>query len=166
MTRARRTSDVRAARRVFGATVVLALGALGAALYTQHAMDMQPCSWCVLIRLVFGVMAVVAVAGWLLSAGMAQRALAALLVALAASGLAASLWLQFVASASSSCQLTLADRIVGGLGLDARWPEAFAAYASCSDAAVRLLGVPYAFYSLGLFTLLGAAAGWVLLRRR
>jgi len=29
--------------------------------------------------------------------------------------------------------------------------------ASCADAAVNLLGVPYAFWSLGLFTVLCAA---------
>lgn len=166
MSGARHAREVRVLRRAFMGVCVLALGAVAAGLYTQHALDMQPCSWCVLIRLVFVAMAVVAVPGWMLAAGLAQRALAALLLALAASGVAASLWLHFVASASSSCNLTLADRIVGGLGLDARWPEVFAAYASCSDAAVRLLGVPYAFFSLTLFALLGAVAGWVLLRRR
>jgi len=36
---------------------------------------------------------------------------------------------------------------------------------SCADAAAKLLGVPYEFYSLTLFVVLGALAV-VLLRRR
>ena len=84
---------------------------------------------------------------------------------LALSGIAAALWQHFVAAASVSCNLTLADRIVGGIGVDALWPQVFAAYASCADAAAKLLGVPYEFYSLTVFVVLAALAA-VLLRRR
>ena len=87
-----------------------------------------------------------------------RRAAAALMLALAACGVAAALWQHFVAAASQSCNLTLADRIVSGSGLDALWPEVFAAYATCADAAATLLGVPYEFYSLTLFVVLGAVA--------
>jgi disulfide bond formation protein DsbB len=163
---ARRSRDLRAVRRVFGATMLLALGAVALALYTQHGLDMQPCSWCVLIRLIFVAMALVALPGLLLRSAAMQRVLAALLLLLAASGCAASLWLHFVASSSTSCTLSLADRIVGALGLDARWPEVFAAYASCSDAAVTLFGVPYVVFSLVLFVAAGAAAVWMLRRCR
>jgi len=72
--------------------------------------------------------------------------------------MAAALWQHFVAAASASCNLTLADRIVGGLGLDNAWPEVFAAYASCADAAVKLAGLSYEFYSLALFAVLGLVA--------
>jgi disulfide bond formation protein DsbB len=68
-----------------------------------------------------------------------------------------------VAAASASCNLTLADRINTAIGLDALWPEVFAPYASCADAAATLLGVPYEFYSLTLFVL-AATATWVLRR--
>jgi disulfide bond formation protein DsbB len=84
---------------------------------------------------------------------------------LALGGVSAALWQHFVAAASVSCNLTLADRIVSGVGVDALWPQVFAAYASCADAAAKLLGVPYEFYSLTLFIVLGALAV-VLLRRR
>mgnify|MGYP003381548354 CR=1 FL=1 len=69
-----------------------------------------------------------------------------------------------VAAASASCNLTLADRINTSIGLDALWPEVFAPYVSCADAAATLLGVPYEFYSLTLFVVLAAAATWVLRR--
>ena len=47
---------------------------------------------------------------------------------------------------------------VWSTGLDSRFPEVFAAYASCADAKVDLFGLPYEFWSLGLFILLAAAA--------
>jgi disulfide bond formation protein DsbB len=66
---------------------------------------------------------------------------------------------------SSSCNMTLADRIVSGLGLDGALPEIFQARASCADAAVKLWGLPYEFWSLMLFMLLSVMALRLLLRR-
>jgi disulfide bond formation protein DsbB len=42
-------------------------------------------------------------------------------------------------------------------GLDAAWPAVFMATASCAEAAVDLMGLPYEFWSLALFAGLGAA---------
>ena len=84
---------------------------------------------------------------------------------LALGGIAAALWQHFVAAASDSCNLTVADRIVSGIGVDVLWPAVFAPYASCADAAAKLLGVPYEFYSLTLFVGLAGLAA-LLLRRR
>ena len=61
--------------------------------------------------------------------------------------------------------MSLADRLMGFTGLDSRFPEVFAAYASCADAKVDLLGMPYEFWSLALFALLGALAVLALLGR-
>ena len=74
---------------------------------------------------------------------------------LAAAGAAAALWQHVVAAKSASCNLTLADRIISGLQLDALLPQVFAATASCADAAVQLFGVPYEFWSGALFIGLG-----------
>ena len=76
---------------------------------------------------------------------------AALIALLAICGMASALWQRFVAAASASCDLTLAERIVSALKLDERWPEVFTAYASCKDAAVDLLGMPFELWSLALF---------------
>jgi disulfide bond formation protein DsbB len=137
---------------------------VGAALFTQHVLGMLPCAWCVLQRVIFLGIALAALAGLLLRGAALRRVAALLMLALAGCGVAAALWQHFVAAASQSCNLTLADRVVGALGLDALLPEVFAAYASCADAAATLLGVPYEFYSLTLFCLLGITA--VLLLRR
>jgi len=140
------------------------LAAIGAALVSQHVFDMQPCPWCVLQRAVFAAMALVALAGALVPQRLVQAAILVMLDVLASAGAAAALWQHFVAKSTSSCNLTLADRIVSGLQLDALAPEVFAPRASCADAAVNLLGLPYEFWSLGLFAVLGAAAVWALVR--
>lgn len=149
---------------MFALAVVLPLAAVAAALVSQHVFDMQPCPWCVLQRAIFVAIALAALPGLLVRGAAVRRASAAVFGLLAAAGVAAALWQHFVAASSTSCNLTLADRIMSGLGLDALAPEVFAAYASCADAAVDLFGLPYEFYSLALYLLLAAAA-IALLRR-
>ena len=97
----------------FGA--VISLGAVGVALWTQHARDMQPCAWCVLQRLIF--------------------------VAIALAALPGLLWRRRAVQARLSSDGTL------------------------RDAAVRLWGLSYEFWSLGLFMLLSALALRRLLRK-
>ena len=138
--------------------VLLPLAAVAAALVSQHVFDMQPCPWCVLQRVVFVAIALVSLPALLLRSPLVRRLLAGMALLLAAGGAAAALWQHFVAASSTSCNLTLADRIVSSLGLDSAWPEVFAAYASCADAAVKLMGLSYEFYSLLLFGLLAALA--------
>ena len=146
--------------------VLLPLAAVGAALYTQHVWDMQPCPWCVLQRIVFLAIAVVALPGVLLRGAWARWSIGILIALLAAGGAAAALWQHFVAASSTSCALTLADRWIRNSGLDELAPPVFAAYASCADAKVNLFGVPYEFYSLALFALLGYLGLRVLRARR
>jgi len=152
---------------LYVAGVLLPLAAVCLALVTQHIFGMQPCAWCVLQRLIFVVISLAALlglAGQLLRLALIRIAGVALMGLLALGGISAALWQHFVASSSTSCNLSLADRIVSGIGADALWPEVFAAYASCADAAARLLDVPYEFYSLTIFVML-AALSVVLLRR-
>ena len=141
-----------------------ALAAVAVALVTQHVFDMQPCPWCVLQRVIFVAIALAALPGLLSAARPARLFSGGSVLLLAGAGMAAALWQHFVAASSTSCNLTLADRIVSGLGLDNLLPQVFAAYASCADAAVRMAGIPYEFYSLGLFLVLGFAAVRVLRR--
>ena len=128
---------------------------VGLALLSQYRFDMPPCPWCTLQRLIFLVLGAVALLGAVVAP--MRKPLAGLGVLLALSGAAAALWQHFVAAASASCNLTLADRILEGLGLMDLAPEVFMPMASCADAAVSLLGVPYAFWSLALFALAGLA---------
>lgn len=149
------------ARTLLVGVAVTGVAAVGAALVTQHVFGMEPCPWCVLQRVIFLAISLAALVALLL-----HRAAGAVLgIALAASGVAAALWQHFVAAATNSCNMTLADKIVGGMKLDSLLPDVFSARASCADAAVKLLGVSYEFWSLALFVLLGAALVQVLRER-
>jgi disulfide bond formation protein DsbB len=158
-----RSTDV---GRIFALTLLLSLGALVAALVSQHVFDMQPCPWCVLQRAIFALLALAALLGLLWRSVFGLRVAAGIGIVLAALGAAAALWQHVVAAQSASCKLTLADRIVSGLQLDALLPPLFAATASCADAAVQLFGLPYEYWSLGLFGVLGIALAMALLQRR
>ena len=127
---------------------------VGLALVAQHRYGMEPCPWCILQRMLFVLLAVLGlVAAALPSLG--RRLLSGLGLVCAMGGMAAALWQHFVAAQSASCALTLADRIISATGLDVRWPEAFEVRASCADAAVSVLGVPFELWSLALFALTG-----------
>ncbi len=138
---------------------LLSLASVGAALVSQHVYGMEPCPWCILQRVIFLAIALVCLVG-----AVAKRLAGALVLLLALCGVAAALWQHFKAAASSSCAMTVADNIVSAMKLDSLWPDVFLARASCADAAVSMVGVPYEFWSLAMFVLLGAA-GALLLRR-
>ena len=142
--------------RLFAGVGIACLAGVGAALISQHGFGMQPCPWCVLQRVILLAIALACLIG-LLWRGAAGRTLAGGLgLLLALGGVAAALWQHFQAAASASCNLTLADKIVSAwLGLDSLWPDVFSARASCAEAAVKLLGVPYDFWSLALFAIVG-----------
>ena len=151
---------------LLGAVALVSIAAVVAALVSQHVFGMEPCPWCVLQRLIFVAIALACGLG-LLWRAVAGRVIAALLVlGLSLSGMASALWLHFVASKSQSCNLTLADRIIVALRLDTLLADVFSPRASCADAAVDLLGVPYTFWSLGLFVVLAVVAVTLLSRVR
>lgn len=144
--------------KLFAGVGLACLAAVGAALVSQHVYGMQPCPWCVLQRLIFIAIAIACGIGLLWRSAVGRVTAGGLGVVLALSGVAAALWQHFQAAASASCNLTLADRIISGwLGLDSLWPDVFSPRASCAEAAVKLFGVPYDFWSLALFVLVGSA---------
>ncbi|MBO1111063.1 disulfide bond formation protein B [Bordetella petrii] len=142
---------------------VLCFAAVAVALVSQHVFDMPPCAWCVLQRLIYLVIGVVALAG--ACAGAIARACAALCALLGVGGMAAA-WYQYdVAAKMFSCDQTFADRFMSGSGLDGAVPWLFGIFATCMDATVEVLGVEYALWSLALFAVLVIAALRALLRR-
>lgn len=137
------------------AVAVLAVGAVALAVVLQHAFGLEPCAWCTFQRAIY--LAVAAAALLSVSLGGVRPAfavLAALTALLAAGGVWAALHQHFVASATDSCAYTLADRFMLRTGLDEQLPWLFEATASCADANVPLLGLPFSLWSAALFTML------------
>ena len=149
---------------------LVCISAVAAALVSQHAFDMQPCPWCVLQRVIYLAIALACGIGLVWRSVLGRIVSLALALLLTVSGIAAALWQHFQAAASASCNMTLADRIVSGfLQLDSLLPDVFSPRASCADAAVNLLGVPYDFWSLALFIVIDGVLTLALittLRRR
>lgn len=146
---------------VFPLIALAGVAAVGAALVSQHVYGMEPCPWCILQRLIFLVIALACAIAFF-----SKRLAAGAVLALTLCGVAAALWQHFKAAASASCAMTLADQIVSATKLDSLLPDVFLPRASCADAAVSLLGVPYDFWSFALFVALGAAAIGVLVSPR
>jgi disulfide bond formation protein DsbB len=144
--------------RWLAAMAVLCFVLVGVALVSQHVYGMQPCPWCILQRLIFLGIGLLALLGALAGAALLRTLLVFVMLLLALCGSAAALYQHFVAARSLSCNMTLADRIVSGLGLDRLLPPVFQVTASCADAAVNLAGLPYEFWSLGFYLLLILAA--------
>ncbi len=160
-----RLRDLSAAQR-FAAMALSSAGAVGLALLAQYAFEMRPCPWCILQRLIFIVIGLVCLLGALFNSRPARFAIAGATVVLALLGAAAALWQHGVAAKSSSCNLTLADKVLNALGVEALLPSLFQVTANCADAAVRVLGVSFEHWSLALYLLLALAALSVLSKLR
>ncbi|MEO5844676.1 MAG: disulfide bond formation protein B [Caldimonas sp.] len=146
----------------FAFVAALSFGVVIAALVSQHAYEMQPCPWCVLQRLIFVAIGVFALLGLVWRGAAGSRVAATFALLLAAAGIAAALWQHFVAAKSASCNLTVADRIMSATTLDRLLPDVFETRASCADAAVSLLGVPYAMWAALAFLVCAIALARIL----
>jgi disulfide bond formation protein DsbB len=147
--------------QVLVAVALLALAAVAAAVTAQYVFDMQPCPWCVLQRFIYLVVAVLALLGAFFS-GTPRRVVIALGLLAALSGIASALWQQLAAVNENSCDLSLAERITTALHLDRLLPQLFIAYASCADAAVSVMHVPFAVWSCVMFVVLSLLLAWTL----
>jgi disulfide bond formation protein DsbB len=142
-------------RNVLLAIAVLCASSVALALIAQHQFGMKPCPWCILQRLIYVVIALVAFVGLVRP----LRVPAAILVfLLSLGGIAAALHQHFVASKSNSCALTFADTIVAHTGLDRLAPAWFEATANCAEAAVKVLGVSFDIWSLLLYCVVAVCA--------
>jgi len=147
--------------QVLVAVGLMSLAAVGLAAIAQYAFDMQPCPWCVLQRFIYIVVGVLALVAAALP-GLGRRLFIVLALLGSLCGLASALWQQLHAVNEASCAMTLADRIMTGLHLDSLLPQLFTAYASCADAAVSVLGIPFAVWSCLLYVILALLLVWSL----
>jgi disulfide bond formation protein DsbB len=146
----------------FMALALLCILAVGLALLAQHGFDMQPCPWCILQRVIYLAIAVACTLAALVRARALRIGLGVVACILALLGAASAVWQHVVAAKSASCNLTLADRILNSLGVEALLPSLFQVTANCADAAVSVFGIPFEYWSLGLFIVVALALGQTL----
>jgi disulfide bond formation protein DsbB len=150
----------------FAAVALACAAALALALLAQYGFAKQPCPWCILQRLIFIAIGALALLGALLGARLARIVCAALVLAFALLGAAAAQWQNAVAAKSSSCNLTLADKVLNALDVEALMPTLFKVTANCADAEVRVFGVAFEHWSLALYLVLAFVATSILLKLR
>ncbi len=151
--------------RLLRLIALFCFGAVGLALVSQHVFDMPPCAWCVMQRLIYLVIGVIALVGGFGGGRALTRLCGALTALLSLSGIAAA-WYQYsVAANMLSCDQTFADRFMTGIGLESAVPWLFGIYATCMDAKVPVLGIEYALWSLTLFVVIFFMALPVVFRR-
>lgn len=139
---------------------------VGASLALTVWLGLHPCHLCIFQRLLFVLIAVLALAAGL-SKG-ALRLVSGLLVALAATGGAATAtyqsWLQAQPPGSVSClggQPSLIERLVEWLG--AQVPALFLATGFCEEEELVILGLSLANWALVSFLAVLALALWLVL---
>ena len=144
--------------RVLWGIAAACVAALAAALVAQYVYDIRPCPWCVLQRLVYVLIAVAAAGGALARNVVPRRAALGVVALLSAGGVACAVYQHVVAAKQFSCDLSFADKLITALHLESLVPSLFAVTATCAEAAVSVVGVPFEFWSLALYALLAVAA--------
>jgi disulfide bond formation protein DsbB len=135
-------------------TGLAAWAAIAVALFLQHQFGMEPCPWCVLQRVIYAFIGALGVLGWLARPKAIHASCGVLMTLLGLSGIGCALYQHFVAAKSLSCKMTFADQVIRTVHADRFWPAIFEVRASCAEAAVNLLGIPFEFWSAVFFGLL------------
>jgi disulfide bond formation protein DsbB len=138
--------------------------AVAAAMTLQQVFDYRPCPWCILQRMIFLAIALLCIVTAMSPSRQLRIGLNVLTLLLAALGISAAVYQHEVAAKSFSCNLSFADKVISALGVESLWPALFQVTASCAEAAVKLLGVPFEFWSLALFAIVALASAMLLLR--
>jgi len=147
--------------------LLLAVGcllAVAAAMVIQQVFDYRPCPWCILQRMIFLAIALLCIFTAMSPSRRLRIGLNAGTLLLATLGISAAVYQHEVAAKSFSCNLTFADKVINALGVEWLWPALFQVTASCAEAAVKLLGVPFEYWSLTLFAIVALATSILMLR--
>lgn len=158
--------DALGARWIYLAVAAAALGLIGAALFMQHVVGMNPCPLCIFQRIAYFVLAVLALlAAWRAPRSSARTfGAAAMLIAFVGAGIAAWHVRLIQAPEALSCGPGL-HVMLDNFPLTQVLPRVFAGTGDCADASTVLLGVSLAGWSLTGFLLLALVLVAALARR-
>ena len=154
-------------RARFGLLALAAIALTAAGLLIGEWMRLQPCPLCIFQRLLYLLLACLALGGVLLPGW--WRLWGVLIGLTAAGGFATAAyqsWLQYLPEVSSECgfgEPTLIEQIVDWLGV--RWPTMFMATGFCSSKDWMFLGLSMANWSSVCFLGFVTVAGLLVARR-
>ncbi len=153
-------------RTCFGLLALAAIGLTLAGWWLGELLKLQACPLCIFQRLLYLLIALLALAGVLLP--VCSRCWGVLLGLTAAGGFATAAyqsWLQYVPDPSMECgfgEPSLIERIVDWFGV--RWPSLFMATGFCSSKDWLFLGLSMANWSCLCFLVLLIVAAWLVVR--
>ena len=157
-----------APRGLFAATGLAAVGLVSGGMFLQQTLNIAACPLCILQRMLYLLLALEAVAAWMLGASSLPRRFAAFIMAITAltgAGIAAyQTWLQrFAKGASCTADQPWWEVFVNWAG--SQWPLMFEASGLCSEPGWKLLGLSIAEWSLFAFTCMTVAMLMAVLRK-
>lgn len=152
------------------ALVVLCTAFLGAALYAEHVLLLLPCPLCVLQRVAFIGIGLVALAGLIHGPrGFAQRLYAAVATLFGVAGVGIAgyhVWLQQLpADQVPSCSGMSLGFMLQAMPWQQVLSKVFTASGECAKVDWVFLGLSMPAWSLGWFALFTALLLWLLFRR-
>ncbi len=155
-------------RGLFAATGLAAVGLVAGGLILAHTMNLAACPLCILQRMLYLLLALEAIAAWVLAGAVVQRRVAALLMlvtTITGVGIAAyQTWLQrWAKGVSCTADQPWWESFVNWAG--SQWPLMFEASGLCSEAGWKFLGLSIAEWSLIAFSSMTIAMLIALLRK-
>jgi disulfide bond formation protein DsbB len=155
-------------RGLFAATGLAAVGLVSGGMVLQQTLNLAACPLCILQRMLYLLLALEAVAAWMLAGPALQRRLAALVMlatTLTGAGFAAyQTWLQrWAKGVSCTADAPWWEQLVNWAG--SQWPLMFEASGLCSEAGWKFLGLSIAEWSLIAFSCMTIAMLIVILRK-
>ena len=159
-------------RGLFAATGLAAVGLVAGGMFLQQTLNLAACPLCILQRMLYLLLALEAIAAWMLAGATHPKALprraAALVMAattLTGGGIAAyQTWLQrWAKGVSCTADQPWWESFVNWAG--SQWPLMFEASGLCSEAGWKFLGLSIAEWSLIAFTCMTIAMLIALLRK-
>jgi disulfide bond formation protein DsbB len=147
--------DAIGARWIYVAVATVALGLIGAALFMQHVVGLNPCPLCIFQRMAYMLLAIATLLAAWRSPRPSARAfgVAGVLIALIGAGIAAWHVRLFQAPPSLACGPGL-GAMLENFPLTQVLPRVFQGSGDCADASAVLFGVSLAGWSLGGFLFL------------
>lgn len=162
------TDLTRFPRAPFATTLVIGLGLVVAGVLMTQFMHLAACPLCIIQRMIYLLLALLAAVGIPLAKTAARRLVAATMALAAGLGSFVAgyqTWIQlFAPDTSCSGKMPWWEEIVDWAGQQA--PVLFQADGLCSDPGWTFLGLSIAEWSLGCFVALFLLSVYALLRRR
>jgi len=152
-----------ASRTVLLIVAAVSFALIGAALYLQHAHDMQPCPLCVIQRYLFLAIGIAALVG-AFAGKIKLGAGVALLAALGGLGVVGK-HLYVLANPGFSCGIDPMETMLNKIPTATLLPWLFQADGLCENATDGLFGLSIPQWSAVWFVLLTLTLVWVLVRR-